>query len=194
MENTQTLFGALSKAQGSLKTVVKNAANAFNKSTYADIGQIVRSISDSLEEHGLSITHLVCINGDNFFLESRLCHKDGGYLVSNIPLLMPKRDMQSLGAAITYARRYNCMALLNLGISDKSDDDGVSLIAATENRETLSKDQIDKLKEAFNGDKALSDKLLLMFGVLNWSTLKSSDFNKCIELITLEKRKTHDKD
>ena len=42
-------------------------------------------------------------------------------IVSNIRLLMPKNDMQQLGGAITYAKRYALISLFGLA---EDDDDG----------------------------------------------------------------------
>ena len=41
--------------------------------------------------------------------------------VTAIPLVLAKNDMQGLGSAITYARRYGIMSILNLPTED---DDG----------------------------------------------------------------------
>ena len=64
-----------------------------------------RTISN---EHGKSIT-------------TELVHESGESFVTAIPLVLGKNDMQGLGSAITYARRYGIMSLLNLPAED---DDG----------------------------------------------------------------------
>jgi hypothetical protein len=55
-----------------------------------------------------------------------LGHISGQWISSSIPLLMQKHDMQGLGSAITYARRYGLQAILSC---PSIDDDGEGSVA-----------------------------------------------------------------
>ena len=173
MEDTdkKELFTALNKVIEDLKIITKNA-DGYSKIRYADMAQIVRSISDPLLKHGLSISHSVRCEGDNYFVVSKLAHTTGQNITSEIPLLMPKRDMQGLGAAISYARRYNCMALLNLGISDKSDDDGDSIKAI----EFITADQKDELESLLVDYPKVRSEYLKHIGLQDFLQIEKSTF------------------
>jgi hypothetical protein len=67
------------------------------------------------------------------YLEYRLVHVDSGDgLIGRMPLLLSKDDSQGLGSALTYARRYALVSVLNL-VADE-DDDGNSASSATASR------------------------------------------------------------
>lgn len=93
----------------------KNAANPHFKSKYADLSNIIETINPIISEIGISVTHRV-VAGE---LVTTL-HTDEDATDSCFPLFGTKP--QEFGSSITYAKRYNLGALLNLDIDD--DDDG----------------------------------------------------------------------
>ncbi len=80
-----------------------------------------------LARHGLCYTQSTKIEGEDMIVETRVYHTSGEYISDAIKLLIDKgrmNSMQSLGSAITYARRYGLQNLL--GIVGDEDDDGAS--------------------------------------------------------------------
>ena len=120
-ETTSVLATALCEAQGEFEGVEKSAANPFFKSHYADLASIIESVAPVLHKHGLSITQPVGWDGENDLLTTRLTHTSGEYMQSTMRLFLVKSDPQGQGSAITYARRYQLQAMLNLRTVD---DDG----------------------------------------------------------------------
>lgn len=132
------LFRALSKAQGSIKKVVKNAKNPHYGSEYADLSAITDAIRKPLKDNGLSVvedTELIEIV-DGFWTISMtltVFHESGAShaICASIPAAGKNRlDAQTVGAAITYGRRYLLQNMFN--IAAEPDDDGNSLIGAQE--------------------------------------------------------------
>jgi hypothetical protein len=83
-----------------------------------------------LNRHGLSITQWPCVTakGDDGLapvLVTRLSHVGGEDREYGTPLYVEPKNMQGLGAAITYARRYAWAAAL--GIASEEDTDAVTL-------------------------------------------------------------------
>jgi len=76
-----------------------------------------------LHKHGFFLSQQVGINEMGSFVSTILYHKDfpDWEVSSNVPLVLAKNDMQGMGSAITYARRYGIMSLLNIPAED---DDG----------------------------------------------------------------------
>lgn len=107
----------LFEAKGEIPVIKKDANNPFFKSGYATLSNIIETVEPILMKHGLMITHVMQGNslltqiwdGDKALLESRF----------DLPV---NGDIQKIGSAITYAKRYNITAMLNLNIED--DDDG----------------------------------------------------------------------
>ena len=98
--------------------VVKGANNPFFKSKYADLNSVIEATDPALEEVGL--VYIDNIEGLN--LVSSLIDVDTGEkIVNSIPLLLSKQDMQQLGSAVTYARRFARLSMLGL---QTVDDDG----------------------------------------------------------------------
>ena len=113
---------ALVAAQGEFEAVEKSADNPFFKSKYADLPAIVRAASPILAKHGLAVTQMPGLEGDDDVLTTRLIHESGEWIESTMRLFLVKQDPQGQGSALTYARRYAYSAML--GIVTEADDDG----------------------------------------------------------------------
>jgi hypothetical protein len=103
--------------------VKKNAKNPFFKSNYADINSVIESVNPILDELGLVFTQCPNILDGMDVLTTRISIAEDPkeYIESNVRLLLPSADMQKLGSAITYARRYALIAMFAL---ETEDDDG----------------------------------------------------------------------
>ena len=127
MENSHSatvgkLFEALAKAQGKIESALKDKRNPFFKSSYADLSSVWDACRLQLSENGLAIIQTVEGSKENMVLVTWLGHNSGEWIKSRLPLIVLKHDPQSLGSAITYARRYALSAMV--GICADEDDDG----------------------------------------------------------------------
>jgi len=111
----------LLEAKKQFPPIKKDAWNPFYKSNYASLSNILDAIEPVLEKHGLYIRSVL---RDNVLI-TQICELETGNVnlesCFNLPVL---NDIQKIGSAITYARRYNLVAMLNLNI--ENDDDGNS--------------------------------------------------------------------
>lgn len=114
MENS-SITSALLEFQKKRIKITKGAVNPHFKSKYADLPSIIEAITPALNEIGLTVTHRV-VNSE--LVTTIRIGEDG--IDSCFPLFGSKP--QEFGSSITYAKRYNLGALLNLDIDD--DDDG----------------------------------------------------------------------
>lgn len=110
---------ALVKFQKAVKPVKKEAENPFFKSKYADLASIIEAIKDPMADNGLSFSQFP--TGQNQ-LTTILMHESGEWLEDTYTVAPVDNRPQSVGSAITYARRYALGAIL--GIATESDDDG----------------------------------------------------------------------
>lgn len=113
---------ALSKAQSEITGAAKDATNPHFKSQYATLASAWEAWQKAGPKHGLSIIQTIG-NGENdrTYVTTRLGHASGEWIQDLTPLVIGKNDMQGLGSAITYARRYALMAMVGLA---PEDDDG----------------------------------------------------------------------
>ncbi len=106
-EQINELAEALAKAQGAMAGAKKDEENPFYKKNYADLASVWNAAREPLSENGLSVIQNVRSDKDgNVFVVSMMMHKSGQWIDSRMPVKPVKNDMQGLGAAISYARRY----------------------------------------------------------------------------------------
>ena len=96
------------------------------KSKFASYSQCCDSLRGPLTKNGLSLPDFrPGLIGGQWIVVGTLRHSSGQWISGAAPLLMGKSDMQSFGAAMTYAKRPLLMALCG-GFSGEADDDGQS--------------------------------------------------------------------
>lgn len=122
---------ALCEAQKKINHATKDSKNPHFKNDYASLESVIDATKASLLEQGITVVQSV----EGSTLETRLQHSSGEYFESTINLLMTKNDMQGLGSSITYARRYQLAAMLNIS---QADDDG-NAASQPQNHKTQSK-------------------------------------------------------
>jgi len=121
-----TLASALAAAQGEMSNASKNAKNPHFKSTYADLASLRDAVIPVLAAHGIACIQLCDGDGQSVSVTTRLLFgaesMDCGRLT--IPIGGARNPAQAVGAAITYARRYQLGAVAGVAAED---DDGNSL-------------------------------------------------------------------
>ena len=135
-EQTPPVSGALAaqlaKAQLELKKATKSADNPFFKSKYAGLDEVIEACRTVLNKHGIAVTqtqHFLRRHVEDdkeyppiIMLRTSL-HYGHEEVNSELPLMFKQGDMQSLGSAMTYARRYSLQAICCVA-TDEPDDDG----------------------------------------------------------------------
>jgi hypothetical protein len=117
------LAKALGAVQAELKIAIKDKANSFFKSKYADLQTVVDTARPLLVKNGLSVVQLPGGNGQTVTVRTVLLHESGEWLSDDGLAMVPvKTDPQGIASCITYARRYGYMSVI--GIVSDDDDDG----------------------------------------------------------------------
>jgi hypothetical protein len=110
----------LTKLQSKINKITKDSANPFHKSRYASLEAILTELLPALQEEGIFLTQQVDVFDGTWYLETFLWDnvEHGDKLsMGKIPLI-GVTDMQKLGSAVTYARRYGLQTALGLWASD----------------------------------------------------------------------------
>ena len=140
--NTTGLMDALVAAQAELETVKGTKENPFHNSTYAGLDDIVQTVLPVLSKHGIAVPQTTSFlrrhieEGREYapiILMVTTLHKGDEKISSELPLLGVGNNMQTLGSAVTYARRYGLQAIICSSSSDK-DDDGNATLSPEEQR------------------------------------------------------------
>jgi hypothetical protein len=122
--NLGPLAAALAKASTEFTTVTRDKTVTVQTKTggsysfkYAPLDTILAAVRGPLSKNGLALVQLL----DEGALVTTLIHESGASISGRIGL-PNTADVQALGSAITYLRRYAIQAVL--GIAAEEDDDG----------------------------------------------------------------------
>lgn len=120
------LASALAKAQGAMKPALKDTANPFFKTNYADLASCWYACRAPLADNGLSVIQTPSADQDGAVcVTTRLMHSSGQWIQDKMCCKATKQDAQGLGSVTTYLRRYGLAAIV--GIS-QADDDGEAAV------------------------------------------------------------------
>lgn len=111
----------LIKAQKECSPLVKNAINPHFRSKYADLGAVLEATMNAFHTNNFAVLQLIGADEHGKFVSTKLQHETGDSFESKVYLALSKQDMQGLGSAITYARRYGLLGVAGLTAED---DDG----------------------------------------------------------------------
>lgn len=128
-DQVDQLQDALSKAQGVIKPAAKNATNPHLRNKFADLASCWDALRDALSSNGLSVSQgSKYDDSGRLVMVTRLGHSSGQWLETDTPIKMAEQKglnpMQSLGVALTYARRYGLGAATGLVTDDDTDGHG----------------------------------------------------------------------
>ena len=117
------LFKAVLQAKQEISTITKDATSPLNK--YASLHNIMVSLQPVLDKYNLVIYHAFEKSEEGILtVVTNLVHigeKESHTLRIEFPV-KEVQDSQTMGKAMTYARRYNITALFNLTFIDDKDD------------------------------------------------------------------------
>lgn len=132
-EQVNEIAAALAKAQGAMKNATLNKVNPHFKSKYADLAGIRDAVMPALTANGIAVVQTltggVADGHVSNVVVTRLMHASGQWIESAIAI-PPTPDMQKMGSAITYARRYSLSAICGIAADEDDDADAASQPAA----------------------------------------------------------------
>ena len=117
-ENIAELAAALSKAQANITGALKDSANPFFKSKYADLASCWDACRKQLTDNGLSVIQTTDIVSDTVVVRTTLAHSSGQWISGVLPVKAKDDGPQAQGSGITYARRYALAAIVGLAQID----------------------------------------------------------------------------
>lgn len=141
-ESLSNLATALSKAQGEAKDIVKGKQGYGYK--YATLESILSMLRPILSSNGLSVIQSNGNEGNLITVTTRLMHSSGEWLEDSggveFQLLKGMNNAQSVGSAISYLRRYQISAFMNI-TSDEDVDGEVDVGQAKKNTQSPSENK-----------------------------------------------------
>lgn len=116
-ESIKQIAAALCKAQATIGKAKKDATNPYFNSNYSTLGSVWEACHSSLLDNGICVIQ----GGDGVLYSTTFMHTSGEWITASLPLVLSKNDMQGLGSAVSYCRRY---LLAGMAGVIQEDDDG----------------------------------------------------------------------
>ena len=116
---TKNIISLLIKARSEIQPPKKEGTNPHFRSRYVTLEGCIEAVTQPLANNGFFLSQQVGSNEFGSFVTTKIYHQDYSQVMEcTVPLVLAKNDMQGLGSAVTYARRYGIMSLLNLPSED----------------------------------------------------------------------------
>ena len=183
-ESMKNLAEALCSAQATMGGAVKDSANPFFKSSYADLTSVIKAIKQPFADNGLSYTQFPVSNENGVGVSTRLMHISGQWLEMEYTLPTVKKDPQASGSAITYARRY---ALQSIAGIPTADDDAESAMLRGDDKKVVTDDQIIAIKKLLDETGADSDKFCKWLKVRSVDQILAMHYDRAVAALEAKK-------
>ena len=183
-EAINELANALCNAQSQMGGAVKDSANPFFKSSYADLTSVIKAIKQPFADNGLSYTQFPVSNENGVGVSTRLMHVSGQWLEMEYTLPTVKKDPQASGSAITYARRY---ALQSIAGIPTADDDAESAMLRGDDKKIISDDQIISIKKLLDETGADSEKFCKWLKVRSVDQILDIHYDRAVAALEAKK-------
>lgn len=202
-ENIDKLGAGMALFRQQLVQPELDAKNPFFKNDYLTLKGVEAAIDPALKDTGLSYIQLVYTVENSSAVKTMVMHSSGQHIITDPLILRPtKNDPQGQGSAITYAKRYQLMALF--GVVGDKDDDGNAASRPQQQRQQAPQQQqqapqitplqaeyqslMTKLVKRLNGDKKHAEDLVN--GVLGEGKHSGKEYvNAVKELLESEEQK-----
>lgn len=182
MENK--IYESFLKAQKEIKHAQKDSQNPHFRNSYASIESVLDGCKKILNENGLALIQLMGKDDHGHYVET-VIFNGSGEIKSRTYLVLTKNDMQGLGSAITYARRYNLQAFLGMASEDDDGNESSKVVL-------LNQAQIEELDQLIIDSGADRAEFLKFIKVTKLGDLKQDYFQKAKDLL-LKKIKEENK-
>ena len=114
------LAAALVHAQGEMGGALKDSANPFFKSKYADLSSVWEACRGPLAKYGLAVVQSPSAEGLRVSVETLLIHTSGQWIRGTVSVAAKEDSPQAVGSCITYLRRYALQSFV--GVAPEDDD------------------------------------------------------------------------
>lgn len=130
-DSIKEISAALAKAQALFPEIPKDKVVKVKLKSggeytykYAELSSIVNATRKPLADNGLSFSQTIGENEKGMTCETMLMHSSGEWILGITPMILKETDMQGMGGALTFSRRYGLSALIGVATEEDTDGDG----------------------------------------------------------------------
>ena len=172
-ESINKLSAALVKAQSEMGGAVKDSKNPFFKSNYADLTSVIKAVKEPFANNGLGYVQFPINDGHSVGVVTRLIHSSGEWLEQEFSTPIQKVDPQSVGALISYYRRFCLQSMAGI---PSVDDDGELTVIRSENG-NMSPSEIKSIKDLITQTGTDSKKFCQAYNISSIEELPKKQFH-----------------
>lgn len=166
---------AMVAASAEIEGAAKSANNSHFKSKYATLESVIDATRDALAKNELCVIQAPGVmTGNLLTMTTRLMHSSGEWIEAEYQIPLAKADPQASGSAITYARRYALMALLNVPAVD--DDAEAAQGRGNQAQGVITEAQAKELEKLIETAQVKPDVVLASVGVKTLAQIPSGEF------------------
>jgi len=180
------IIKALSDANTEISNPINNAINPHFKNRYATLDSILTHIRPILTKHGIVMIQNVSTDDRFVSIETGLYHISGQYIISDkLQMSVEKATAQGQGSGITYGRRYQLSAFLNIASEDDDDANHVSQEPKKESKKEKEHGNQKAILEIIGKAKTIKnlDDLIQQRTIKSWTEAELKEQNELIDKI-----------
>tara|TARA_B100001093_G_scaffold498303_1_gene546261 strand:+ start:320 stop:769 length:450 start_codon:yes stop_codon:yes gene_type:complete len=122
MENNNW-FTDFKSLQEEIDSPSKDSTNPHFGNKYASFDSCLTTIKPALHKNNFVLVQSNNRDDLGDYTETKFLHETGKELTTKVYLVLDKQNMQGMGSAITYAKRYGILTLAGIEPEVKDDDD-----------------------------------------------------------------------
>lgn len=176
------ICAALARAQCEIGSLQRNRTGYNYK--YADLAAVLECIKEPMAKNGLNLMQFPEYNENSQMcpVTTVITHESGQMLVSSlvVPIIANKggNDVQAYGSAITYARRYAIMSVMNLAAEDDDAQKGKEFGSFNrDNTQKTSTSKTQSVTQTNNAQNTSSSKP----GIQRAQAITTETKDKCVD-------------
>lgn len=182
---TNGLCSALAKAQAEMKPAQKTGYNPHFKSSFSTLEDLIEASRLVLTKNGLSVCQYPHSEGENTYLVTKLKHASGQEELSMVRIVLKDpSDIQKLGSALSYLKRYAYASMCGIATSEGEDDGEYSRTEQVDNKssDAVSPKQLGLLRMKINGNVELEKKICAHYQINSLEMLPWKKMNEVMAL------------
>jgi hypothetical protein len=187
-EQINEIAAALAKAQGMMNNAKHDAKISMpNRKDYgyATLASVINAIKEPLSVNNIAYFQASEPTEAGRMLVTKLVHTSGQWIGSEYPLPMWPDKPQEMGKALTYARRYELIAITGISAEEDTDAEGVAEAVAKDKQDgapvkMITDDQSSVISQALIECKGRVPEFLAMLGVPSISDIPANKYREAV--------------
>jgi hypothetical protein len=182
MTEHKNVYMALAAAQADMGTVKKGSVNPAFKSKYADLADVVATVSPALNAQGIAFyATAIVIEGERYMRTVFAHGASDTQIHCDVPLIVTKNDMQGFKSATTYAKRIGLESLS--GVAPEDDDANAAVKAAPVSARKIGRAEMETLDDLLDRTETPRDRFFAYAKVDGMADITIDQYDSLVKML-----------